>query len=108
MTRAALTLGLAAQQLVLGALHADQAIGLHGLLDHGGWIVVPLALLLGAAVAAVVGVARVLERRWFQQRRLQSVWLPLTRVFSHGVERWLRDTPLARNLAGRAPPLPSR
>lgn len=95
----------AAQELLQGALHPGHPIGLHGLVGHGGWVVVPLALLLGGVVAIVVGVARELERRWFQSGRLLSVWLPLTRVFAHGVDRWLRDTPLARNLAGRAPPV---
>lgn len=96
----------AAQELLQGALHPEHPIGLHGLVGHGGWVVVPLALLLGGIVAIVVGVARELERRWVRSGQLLSICLPPTRVIGHGVDRWLRDTPLARNLAGRAPPVP--
>ena len=96
----------AAQELLQGVLYPDHPMGLHALIGHGGWVVVPLALLLGGVVAVVVGVARELERRCFEPGRLLLAWLPPTQVFAHSVARWLRDTPLARNLAGRAPPVP--
>jgi hypothetical protein len=48
-----------AQELTEGALSAGHPDGIHGLVGHGGWLAVPLALLLGGLAALV---ARLLDR----------------------------------------------
>jgi hypothetical protein len=48
----------AAQELVEGLLSGGHPSGLHGLVGHGGWIAVPLAVVLGGVVAGAAIVAR--------------------------------------------------
>ena len=91
------------QELLQGALGAAHPFGLHGLFGHGGWIVVPLALLLGALVAFAVGVVRELERR-----RGRTLWslasVSLGRALLPARAPLLLSEPVAENLAGRSPP----
>jgi hypothetical protein len=92
------------QELLQGALEAAHPVGLHGLFGHGGWIVVPFALLLGGIVAIAVGVVRELERRvsWGLLERLSSA---VGRVVRPTRVVLVRSRPLAEHLAGRGPPL---
>jgi len=88
------------QELVEGLYAAGHPAGLTGVFGHGGWWALPLALLFGAAIAALlyVGdliVAAVSRRIVFGPpplvAALQAVSLPLC-------------PPLAGAAAGRAPP----
>jgi hypothetical protein len=95
----------ACQELVQGALHPDHPFGVHGLLGHGGWTVVPLALLLGGFVAIAVGVVRELERRWSYAGDRLVVWPAVARLVRASAVLPGGGRPLAENLAGRSPPL---
>ena len=95
----------ACQELVQGALHPDHPFGIHGLLGHGGWTVVPLSLLLGGIVAIAVGVVRELERRWGYAGERLMVWPARARLVHTGAVLPACGRPLAENIAGRSPPL---
>ena len=56
---AALLAVFSAQELTEGALSAGHPDGIDGLVGHGGWLAVPLALLLGGLAALL---ARLLDR----------------------------------------------
>lgn len=95
----------AGQELLEGALSAGHPGGIAAVVGGGGWWALPLALAIGLVVALVMRgadacVARAARRRSLGSRRAVSQWrpasvdLPALRV-------------LARNLAGRAPPLAS-
>lgn len=94
------------QELLQGALDANHPFGLHGAFGHGGWIVVPLALLLGGLVAMAVGLARELERRRGCPVALELRWPAVERPLAAPVVRLVRVASLAENLAGRSPPAP--
>jgi len=88
------------QELLEGLFASGHPGGFEGVFGHGGWWAVPLALLLGAAIAALLHVGRLLiaavrRRSVFGPAplvaALQAVWLPL-------------PPPLAGAAAGRAPP----
>jgi hypothetical protein len=105
---AVLLAGLGAFELVGIGLDASHAIGVHGLIDHGGWAALPIALGLGAAVgllacAATVHVRRFVAARIPRRRRStgRSARLAAAVLVPSGAL-------IARNLAGRAPPVLSR
>ena len=78
-----------------------------GAIDRGAWIALPLAIAIGGLIALVLRSARAVEggiRPWspvayeFSPARRIAVPAPVSRRL---------DAPLARLLAGRAPPLAS-
>jgi hypothetical protein len=78
-----------------------------GTIDRGAWIALPLAVVIGGLIALVLRGARAVEggiRPWspvaFESSPARQVTLPL-------VADVRRLAPLARLLAGRAPPLAS-
>jgi len=88
------------QELLEALFAAGHPGGFAGVFGHGGWWAVPLALLLGAVIAALLHVGRLLvpaapRRNAFGPppltRALRAVSLPL-------------HAPLAGAAAGRAPP----
>lgn len=88
------------QELLEGLYAAGHPAGFAGVFGHGGWWALPLALLLGAAIAALLHVGRLLVasapgRLLFgpppRLATLRAVTLPLR-------------PPLAGAAAGRAPP----
>lgn len=105
---AVLLAGLGAFEVVGIGLNASHAIGVHGLIDHGGWAALPVALGLGGTVgllacAATVHVRRLAAARTPRPRR--SAVRPMRLVAAVLVPS---GTLIARNLAGRAPPALSR
>jgi hypothetical protein len=95
----------AARELLQRALHADHPFGLHGMFGHGGWVVVPLALLLGGVVAVAVGMVRELERRWRRDGELRFVLPHLAHAgCGAAVVVFYRARLFADHLAGRGPP----
>jgi len=105
---AVLLAGLGAFELVGIGLDASHAIGVHGLIDHGGWAALPIALGLGAAVGLLACAATVHVRRFAAARaprRRRSTVRPARFVAAVLVPS---GALIARNLAGRAPPVLSR
>lgn len=100
----------AAQELVEGALSPGHPAGLVGVFGHGGWIAVPLALLLGALVAALLrGADAVLARFAVAPPRLRIPRAPrLARPRAPLSVRLRPAAALAGPGAGRAPPLLGR
>ena len=104
---AALLVIYTSQELVEGMLSPGHPAGLPGVLGGGGWLVVPLAALGGAAVTACVQVARLAERS-----RPGIVLPPVWHVLgAAAVPRFAAEPRafpsgrlLASNLAGRGPP----
>jgi hypothetical protein len=105
---AGLLVAYTSQELLEGVLSAGHPEGLGALAAHGGWTALPLALALGALVAgalrgasaAVAAAARRGRRTALPRpsplslRPLAGGWRPIS-------------APLARHLAGRAPPATS-
>lgn len=105
---AVLLAGLGAFELVGVGLDATHATGVHGLIEHGGWAAIPVALGLGSAIglltcAATAQIRRLAAARTHRPRRTvaRAVQLPTMVLVPSG-------TLIARNLAGRAPPALSR
>jgi uncharacterized membrane protein YidH (DUF202 family) len=98
----------AGQELLEGLLAAGHGSGLAGVFGGGGWLAMPLALLGGAGVAllsrtaeAAVAAAAQGVRPAAGQPRLRSAPVGVLVV---GKSPTLTTSPLARHLAGRAPP----
>jgi len=94
----------AVQESLEGLLESGHPVGLAGVLGHGGWVAVPLALLLGLVVAlllrgaaAIVGYVAGRAPRGAPRRPARSL-LRLPRISPAPLE------PLACHLAGRGPP----
>jgi len=94
----------AVQESLEGLLESGHPVGLAGVLGHGGWVAVPLALLLGLVVAlllrgraAIVGHVAGRAARGASRRPARSL-LRLPRISPAPLE------PLAGHLAGRGPP----
>jgi hypothetical protein len=93
------------QESLEGALFGGHASGFHGLFGHGGWSVAILAPLLGALIAFLVrssekAIERIMRNALpARPKAVRNVPMrpPLTAA--------PRLRLLARNLAGRAPPL---
>lgn len=105
---AVLLAGLSAFELVGAGLDAAHAVGVHGLIDHGGWTAVPVALGLGSAIGLLVCAATAQIRRLAAARagRRRRPWAPPVQLPSLVLVP--SGTLIARNLAGRAPPALSR
>jgi hypothetical protein len=85
--------------------HPDVIAGVFG---SGGWIALPLSILVGAAVALLLRGARAAREAVARARRvdLPRILTPEPLVASRPVARVRRSHVLATKLAGRAPPLP--
>lgn len=105
---AVLLAGLGAFELVGIGLSASHAIGAHGLIDHGGWAAVPIALGLGAAVGLLACAATAQIRRFVSARRVVRRARVVSTPRPAGTVLVPSGTLIARNLAGRAPPVLSR
>jgi len=109
MLAGALLAVYAGQELLEGELALGHARGLTGVLGSGGWIAVPLSLLFGAALACFMRQSDALAAEpW-----LRGIWhISQTPLAScNGVRRAVASivrSPLARHMAGRAPPTVSR
>ena len=104
---AALLGSYSAQELVEGAVSRGHAAGLAGVFAHGGWVAIPLAIVLGLFVALLLrGAARVLELASEAQLRIAppQPFLPIRRSRRACAEA---GSVLARHIGGRGPPLPS-
>jgi len=98
----ALLIMYATQELLEGALLAGHPSGVTGVLGHGGWVAIGLAVVLGAAVAAFLRGADLLvgwyaRSRTTTHRRPHDAWRPVQVALP-------RLAPLAARAAGRAPP----
>jgi hypothetical protein len=97
----------ACQEWIEGQLSTGHASGLAGVFGSGGWLAVPLALivalvialLLRGAEAAIAHVAKP-RARWLRPR-------PLLTLSAPSVWRPLAGDALARSLAPRGPPFAS-
>lgn len=96
------------QELAEGALSAGHADVIAGVLGSGGWIAIPLAIVVGAvlslAVRLVDAVAGAVGERGSRAPRPASAVVTWRLTFP--CIRSPRSSPLARHLAGRAPPSP--
>jgi len=100
---------LAAVYVVQETIEALGSAGHPGPLAHGGWVAAPLALLIGAIVAAALRGAHAADRAAAAAAR---PWTPLTRALvapdSFALPAAAPPAPrprvIARRLAGRAPP----
>lgn len=105
---AALIAVFVAQETVEGMLAAAHPAGVAGVLGHGGWIAVPIALAVGRVVSYLLGgldaVEHMLGRREIaSRRRAPSALTPgATAALAP-----LAGRPLAFGLARRPPPAPA-
>lgn len=98
-----LLLAYVAQEWLEGVFAAGHPAGFAGVFGHGGWWAVPLSALAGVAVAALLRLASAAVEG------VSRVCAPPPRAGSRPILRpvsvsALRLSPLARRLAGRAPP----
>ena len=77
------------------------------LADHVGWQLVPLAAAVGGAIALLLGGAAAAVRSVLARRAAPGKHRLLPGPFHSSLLRAPRGSVLARNLAGRAPPLRS-
>jgi len=104
---AALLGSYSAQELVEGAVSRGHAAGLAGVFAHGGWVAIPLAIVLGLFVALLLrGAARVLELASEAQLRIAPP-RPFVSLHRPRLESAEAGSVLARHIGGRGPPLPS-
>ena len=93
------------QESLEGALLGGHSAGLHGLFGHGGWSVAIFAPLLGVLIAFLVrGSEKAIEllvQRTARPRLKPARVIPMRPPMTAAPRLRL----LARNLAGRAPPL---
>ena len=96
-----------AQEMFEGWLAVGHPAGLAGVLGHGGWVGIPVAVAVGGLIAlALRGSAAALaaNRPAWLLARVTTAPAPLIPL----VGRWLTPTdPVARFLAGRGPPATS-
>lgn len=99
----ALLLTFVGQELIEGELAAGHASGLAGVFGAGGWVAVPLALVVGALASLFVRAAEAaLPAAWCAAR----LAVPRAGVVLRGSRtRGPARASLPRHLAGRGPPL---
>ena len=102
----ALIVVFTSQEMLEGLLVAGHDHGLAGVFGGGGWTALPLALLIGMAFARFVRLADAATRADLLPLRLAAPTLPSTPadVVLRPQILGFRNAPLARHLAGRAPP----
>jgi hypothetical protein len=100
---ALLLLAYAVQEWLEGAFAAGHPAGVAGVFGHGGWWAVPLSALAGVAVAALL---RLASAAVDAVSRVSAAAVPATPpvLLRPGSPPEHRLSPLARRLAGRAPP----
>lgn len=95
------------QELAEGLLAPGHAAGVAGVFGHGGWIAVPVSLLLGAALATTLRVSETLVRRIARHRVADHprgvTGSPQLRRPDRSASDW-RLEPQSGLMAGRAPP----
>jgi hypothetical protein len=95
------------QELCEGMFAAGHPAGLAGIVGHGGWVAIPLAVLVGGALAATLQFAHTLielaARRADRRRRRAGAPTPLPHIADSRAD-WRLD-PRSGVVAGRAPPL---
>lgn len=102
----ALLVSFSAQELLEGALSVGHPAGVDAIFGSGGWIALPLALVVGGVVALLLhGAESALEA---VAGRVAAVVRPVTPSRT-GITAWVlmpasRRSPLATSAAGRAPP----
>lgn len=103
---AALFAVYAGQELIEGALSAGHAGGLDAIFAGGGWLSAPLCVLVGSGLALVLRLARAVARRR-AARRVVARLAPQHAMRMPALSAVItpRACQLARELAGRAPPL---
>jgi hypothetical protein len=97
------------QELVEGALFAGHPSGLDALLADRGWVVLPLAAVLGCLVSLVLETLAAIERRVagaLAPPRLRALATPISRYRGPDVRR-LAGLALEFGFARRPPPLPA-
>lgn len=102
---AALFAVYAGQELLEGALSAGHAGGLDAIFASGGWLSAPLCLLVGMALALVLRLARAVAQRRARRRVETPQAQRAPRISAVSAVFTPRACQLARELAGRAPPL---
>jgi hypothetical protein len=93
------------QEWIEGELSSGHASGLAGIFGSGGWLAVPLAMVVGLVIALLL---RGAEAAIARSARPRARWLrprPLLTLSAPSVWRPLTGGPLARSLAPRGPPL---
>jgi hypothetical protein len=95
----------ATQELVEGAFAAGHPAGVTGLLGHGGWLAVPIAILVGRAISFLLGGLEIAERRLARAPLRPRGRAPSTpRLHPSTTLTPLACGALAFGLAGRPPP----
>ncbi len=95
-----------AQELLEGALAAGHPVGLDGVIGSGGWLALPLSLLVGIGVALLlVHVEEAAEDTRVRVPFSIRLTLPLVVLTPAAPER-PRNLCIGRHIAGRGPPLP--
>lgn len=95
------------QELLEGQFSHGHPEGLAGVFGQGGWMAVPLAILVGVAVAAVLRISQAVERAAppvFLAAPRVDAWRPGVVVVPAGPRPRPALSPLALRRAGRAPP----
>lgn len=95
----------AVQELLQATLGDGHATGLHGAFGHGGWVAVPIAIVVGALVAAAIRTVSALERRAGLGRLVRLSWPVLAAPVQAPLRRLVACSVVGRNLAKRGPPL---
>lgn len=102
----AVLLMYAVQELLQATLGDGHATGLHGAFGHGGWVAVPIAIVVGALVAATFRTVCALERRaGFAGLVRRLSWPALSAPVLPLLRRHVARGVVGRNLAKRGPPL---
>jgi hypothetical protein len=103
---ASLVIAFTAQELLEGALAVGHPTGLDGAFGSGGWIALPLALIVGGAVALLLrGADRVIDAGVRLRPRALRLMVPLAERAVRSVAALAPPpSPLATLAAGRAPP----
>jgi hypothetical protein len=103
---AALVVIYSVQESVEGLLAPGHPNVLLGVFGHGGWIALPLAILVGGGLALLLRGSRAVREVVARARRVVvALARPVLRVaLPRPVDRVRPPAPLATKLAGRAPP----
>lgn len=93
------------QELLEGALSAGRPGGLDAVFAAGGWMSVPLCVVVGLGLASVLRLARAAASRGSSPRLTPAAPQPASPAAKPSAVLTPRACQLARRLAGRAPPL---
>ena len=104
---AALLVIFGVQETVEGVLSAGHPSGAAGALGHGGWIAVPLAIVIGRVVSLLLRGLASVERRLADARPAAARRAPASLGRARAMQaRALTGEPLEFGLARRPPPQP--